>query len=283
MFLKKNWLPLTVFIIALAGVCLYYLQTRPPKDPIIIYKTTPVEVEKPTAEAPVPKSPPPGETHESGHWHGDEWHSELHETPALVESPPVSDAGAVSVPSSVQIPDGITDPDVLAAWQQLDYIAKNPFDWGGHASDRALELMDELTPMWIINDHGDGEELIMTLDLLAEERDPRSAELLLMYQLDSPVSGRPINEALVAMGPAAVPAVIARLNPEEADEVSFASIIRNVVVPIVEQHRSELGGIVDYIILPRLEAIAVLEDPPGDTFTLYNRSRARKALERLKK
>ena len=283
MFLKKNWLPITVFIVALAGVYLYYLQTRPPKAPISIYKATPVEVEKPTVEAPAPKPPPPGETLESGHWHGDEWHTDPHKTPAPVESPPVSDAGAVEATSSVQIPDGITDPDVLAAWQRLDYIAKNPFQWGGRASDRALELMDELTPMWIINDHGDGEELIMTLDLLAEERDPRSAALLLMYQLDSPVSGRPIREALVAMGPASVPAVIARLNPEEADEVFLKPIIRDVVVPIVGQHRSELGGIVDYILLPRLEAIAALEDPPGDTFTIDNRSIARKALALLRK
>ena len=70
MLLKKNWLPITVFIVVLAGVGLYFLQTRPPKDPIAIIK--PVDVEKP---------PPPGETAESGHWHGDEWHAEPHDAP----------------------------------------------------------------------------------------------------------------------------------------------------------------------------------------------------------
>ena len=227
---------------------------------------------------------PEGDTAQGGHFHADgTWHPGPHETEAPVVSPPVSDTGAVSA-SSVKIPDGITDPDILEAWQRLDYIAKNPFQWGGRPSDRALELMDELTPMWVFDDpHDHGEELMMTLDLLAEERDPRSAELLLTYQLDSPVSGRPIREALAAMGPASVPAVIARLNPEDAADVFMAPIIRDVVVPIVAQHRSELGSIVDYIILPRLEAIAALEDPPGDTFVVSNRSRARDALARIKK
>ena len=276
---KRVWIP--VVVIGVIAVMIYGLlhgQKTANQEPVLIIK--PVEVEKPVAE---PKPPPPGETHETGHWHGDEWHSEPHDPPALVGPPPVSeDVPGVSSPL-VQIPDGITDPDVLAAWQRLDYIAKNPFQWGGPASPRALELMDALTPMWIINDHGDGEELIMTLDLLAEERDPRSAALLLMYQLDSPISGRPIREALVAMGPASVPAVIARLNPEDAADVFLKPIIRDVVVPIVAQHRSELGSIVDYILIPRLAAIAALEDPPGDTFVIDNRSVARKALELLKK
>lgn len=228
------------------------------------------------------KPPPPGETHESGHWHGDQWHAEPHETEAPVVSSPVSDTAAVPA-ASVKIPEGITDPDVLEAWQRLDFIAKNPFQWGGRPSERALELMDDLTPMWVFDDpHDHGEELMMTLDMLSEERDPRSAALLLMYQLDSPVSGRPVDDALVAMGPASVPALIARLNPEDSADVFMGAIIRDVVVPIVEQHRSELGGIVDYIILPRLEAIAALEDLPGSTFIVSNRFRASDALERLK-
>ncbi len=219
---------------------------------------------------------PEGDTSQGGHVHSDgTWHPGLHETEAPVVSPPVSDTGAVSA-SSVKIPDGITDPDVLAAWQQLDYIAKNPFQWGGRPSDRALELMDELTPMWVSDDpHDHGEELMMMLDMLAEERDPRSAALLLMYQLDSGVSGRPVKDALVAMGPASVPALIARLNPEDAAEAPLSTVIK-LLPPIVEQHRSELGGIVDYILIPRLEAIA------AGTGYIGNISRARKALERLK-
>ena len=75
MFLRKYWLPMTVFIVALVGVSLYYLQTRPPKEPIVIYK--PVE--------PLPKSEvkaPVEDTSQGGHWHGDEWHADPHETPS---------------------------------------------------------------------------------------------------------------------------------------------------------------------------------------------------------
>ena len=260
--LLSNRLFIGILVLLVCGVVsVYFLRTDLPEEPIKIY--TPVEpLPKPKAEAPIEETEQDGHVHEDGTWH--EGAHEAHQNPAA--------------PSSVQIPEGITDPEVLAAWQRLDDIAKNPFQWGGRRSDRALELMDELTPMWIIDDpHDHGEELMMTLDLLAEERDPRSAALLLMYQLDSPVSGTPIDEALVAMGPAAVPALVARLNPEDAAHVYMASIIIDILPPIVEQHRSELAGIVDHIILPRLVAIA-----EGSGY-IGNRSRARKALERLKK
>ena len=247
-------------------------------------KRRPTSKRKAETEAAIANPDKPTKTQDR-HFHadGNPLHAEPHETEAPVVSPSVSAAGGVSETALVQIPEGVTDAEVLAAWQRLDYIAKNPFEWGGRPSARALELMDELPPMWIIDDpHDHGEELMMMLDLLSEERDPRSAALLVTYLLDSGVSGRPVDEALVAMGPAAVPALITRLNPEKAEEDFLKPIIRDVVVPIVFQHREELGGIVDHIILPRLEAIAALEDPPGDTFVVYNRSGARKALALLR-
>ena len=63
---------LILVICAVAGF--YLLQMQQPKAPIIIYK--PVEVEQRVE----PRPPPPGESAESGHWHGDEWHSTPHET-----------------------------------------------------------------------------------------------------------------------------------------------------------------------------------------------------------
>ena len=76
MFLRKYWIPLSVFIVAIVGVGFYYLQTRPPKDPIVIIK--PVE--------PLPKSEvaevPEGDTSQGGHVHADgTWHREPHEKP----------------------------------------------------------------------------------------------------------------------------------------------------------------------------------------------------------
>ena len=68
MFFRKYWIPLSVFIVAIVGVSLYYLQTRPPKDPVLIVK--PVEFEKPAAEAPIVDQPEQvGHVHEDGTWH----------------------------------------------------------------------------------------------------------------------------------------------------------------------------------------------------------------------
>ena len=70
MFLRKYWIPLLVFIVAVVGVGLYYLQTRPPKDPILIVK--PVEYEKPPAKAPVVEQPEQvGHFHEDGTFHAE--------------------------------------------------------------------------------------------------------------------------------------------------------------------------------------------------------------------
>ncbi|MDE0400324.1 MAG: hypothetical protein OXL96_21220 [Candidatus Poribacteria bacterium] len=75
MFLRKYWLPISVFIVAIAGIGLYLLATQPPKDPIVIYK--PVEpLPKSKAKAPV------GETSQGGHVHADgTWHEGPHDTP----------------------------------------------------------------------------------------------------------------------------------------------------------------------------------------------------------
>ena len=69
MFIRKNWLPLSVFLIAIVMVGLYVLQTRSPeKAPIKVYKTT--EVEKSTQpQAPVGDASQGGHFHEDGTWH----------------------------------------------------------------------------------------------------------------------------------------------------------------------------------------------------------------------
>ena len=80
MFIRKYWLPLSVFLIAIVAVGVYYLQTQPPKEPILIVK--PVEFEKSPAKAPV------GETSQGGHVHedGDPLQAETHETPSRVDT-----------------------------------------------------------------------------------------------------------------------------------------------------------------------------------------------------
>ena len=85
MFIRKYWIPMTVFILAIVGVGLYYLQTRPPNPPVLIVK--PVEFEKPTKQplAEVPE----GKTSQGGHFHEDgTWHAEAHDP---VEQKPIAD------------------------------------------------------------------------------------------------------------------------------------------------------------------------------------------------
>ena len=77
MFRKRVWIPIVILLLAVVGCGLFYGRQVSKQEPAKVYKT--VEVEKPTT----PKPPPPGETAESGHWHGDEWHSEPHETEKL--------------------------------------------------------------------------------------------------------------------------------------------------------------------------------------------------------
>ena len=130
MFIRKNWLPLSVFLIAIVMVGLYVLQTRPEKAPIKIYKTT--EVEKPTQpQAPV------GETSQGGHFHADgTWHEGPHDAhaPAPVDVdpivlPPLAEASqGESIPvRTVLIPDGIdkdwaamTPDDLATAIKAID-------------------------------------------------------------------------------------------------------------------------------------------------------------------
>ena len=88
MLLRKYWIPLLVFIVAIVGVSLYYLQTRPPKEPVKIYKVVePVEksTEQSTAEV------VEGETDTGGHFHEDgTWHEGPHDPQASVDEGPLS-------------------------------------------------------------------------------------------------------------------------------------------------------------------------------------------------
>ena len=98
MFLRKNWLPILLFVVMICAVSLYILTTQAHKEPIKTHK--PVEVENPAT----PKPPPPGETAENGHWHGDEWHAEPHgaHPPAEVSEQPQPTTEAQSTPVGAQ-------------------------------------------------------------------------------------------------------------------------------------------------------------------------------------
>ena len=76
MFAKKVWIPILIVLLAVVFLGLLYSQ-KTHQDAVTII--TPVDAKQSTAQQ---KPPPPGETAESGHWHGDHWHAAPpHETP----------------------------------------------------------------------------------------------------------------------------------------------------------------------------------------------------------
>ena len=83
MFLRKYWLPLSVFLLLIVGIGLYLLATQPPPEPVKIY-TAVKPIEKPTQQ-PTTAQAPVDETSQGGHVHADgTWHEAPHEP---VESP----------------------------------------------------------------------------------------------------------------------------------------------------------------------------------------------------
>ncbi|MYB93890.1 hypothetical protein F4054_01605 [Candidatus Poribacteria bacterium] len=125
MFIRKYYLPILVFLLLIVGIGLYYLQTRPPKDPIVIIK--PVE--------PLPKSEvkaPVEDTSQGGHFHADgTWHEGPHEP--VAETPPaavrsLSDAELAEIPEDMPEPDiplptDLSDSQALNRWKEK-YIAE---------------------------------------------------------------------------------------------------------------------------------------------------------------
>ena len=168
------------------------------------------------------------------------------------------------------------DP-VVAAETRLDYISENLQEWG-QFSPGAAKLMEQLTPTWEITDEGVMEEAIVLLEALDNYQDPRSVEVFVGYLFESGgFWGRSQEEALIAIGPPSVPLVIPYLN-EDCPEVSVAV---SVLSRIGEKHRDELGGAVEYIILPKLAQLLTVND--SNKVAFFIKDDVREALVRLQK
>ena len=182
-------------------------------------------------------------------------------------------------PTQVQIPEGITDPDVKAAWERLDYISKNIWAFGGVASPRAEELIAELYPPTISDDsHGEGE--MDMLSELAQYKDPRAAIVFATYAGEGSIGGWGIVRALVEIGVPAVPYLIPYIDPPYDVYVKNPAEAAIALGRIGAQHREELGGVVEHIIIPKLEAFLTA---PVKGPSMVAKSYAAESLEMLKK
>ena len=92
---KRFWIPIVSVLVIAVGCGLFYGRKVANQEPVKAYK--PAVVEQPVA----PKPPPPGESYETGHWHGDEWHAEPH-VPVEDSEAEVSEPAIPADPTEVQ-------------------------------------------------------------------------------------------------------------------------------------------------------------------------------------
>ena len=172
-----------------------------------------------------------------------------------IEPPP-----EFTTPHPIQIPEGITDPDVAAAWERLDYIAKNPYAWGGVFSPRATELLALLLPPPRLIDENHGYLVEQQITELIDQDDPRAAEALIANMCDGDIVGGSMFDALDEIGPPAVPYILPYLEKGVVQGGYIRLAVFESLGRIGARYRDDLGGIVDHIIIPKLKVIAADED-----------------------
>jgi len=211
---------------------------------------------------------PQGHFHDDGTFHAGEPpdpiqqdgtpQSERHDEPKVQYTAP---KGAVLKPDFPKV-DPKEDP-VKAAYERLEYIKNNPYAWGGVHSERATELINQLMtasgPIRLI-DHAHGDEVSEQIYELCGQGDPRAAEVLIAHMCDGDTAGHPMIDALVEIGPPAVPYILPYLEKLMAGEEIMSVGMFYSLGGIGNRYRDDLGGIVDHIIIPKLEAIAADED-----------------------
>ena len=197
---------------------------------------------------PTKQAAPKGHVHEDGTFHEGEH-------PAPVETKPTA---RDYTPVEVQIPQGVVDSDRLAAWERVEYIANNIWEWGGVPSDENTELIAQLMPppdgFSGASGHRDAEETINLLGRL-DRNDPRSAEVMATYYCEGRVGGLGPSMALAEMGLPAVPYLLNYLFTTDGNAEAVSALGKLAV-----KHRKDLGGIVDHIIIPKLEWIVTEKD-----------------------
>jgi hypothetical protein len=169
-------------------------------------------------------------------------------------------------------PPAPADP-VAAAWARLEYISQNPQQWGD-LSPEATQLMEQLTPTWVLDTgkgEGPAEDAMFLQAQLTEFQDPRSPEIFVNYFREG-IWQRQVEEALIAIGPPSIPSLISLLDAKTRLMARWSGA--KLLGIIGSEHRQELGGAVEHIILPKLEQIAT-SDPDGDVRRVASEAIAR--------
>ncbi len=192
----------------------------------------------------------PAEDTAGGHWHGDEWHA---------DDAHAQDDWQPSVDWQQNLGALDADDPVARAWAKLDELAENRFAWGGNTHPQTDELIAQLE--WPPPPAMENEEHAMDLSFvitdLAKLRDPNSIEALVAYQCDSGMSSGPATQTLIALGPPVVPHLIPYLDEALKEKRGSKGVLKaaRILSAIGTQHRAELDGIVEHIILPRFEQL----------------------------
>ena len=179
------------------------------------------------------------------------------------------------------LPGAATTPDfpaalpneepVITASKRRDYIKNNIYAWSGVHSPRTTELIAQLMPPPILRNEGHGEAIEQLMEELIETRDPRGANVLITTICKGSMAGSHMIDALVEIGPPAVPEIL----PYVHQDFVMAALAIDALGLIAAQYREDLGGIVDHIIIPKLEAVLASEafDSGAKYFTRKARSR----------
>ena len=194
----------------------------------------------------------------SGHSHADDTDI-TPKTPAAVQK---------SFVSSVS-----KDP-IAEAWQRLAYISENIYEWGGTASSETAECiaaleeirMEGLRVAALVKK---GEEFETFLDPCGEVAceimtglldlgDPSALEYAIPHLIDSTFGGgSTYDDRLLKLGPVSVPHLIPYLDNEDSSRLWY---VITLLGRIGERYREGLGGIVEYIILPKLKRLVAEAD-----------------------
>ena len=267
---------LILLLIGIIGVFLHL--NRTPDEPEVFYQVPADTSKPPRAE---PEFDWEGHEDHAGHDHEDHGGKVPTEEDVEDDSPKGRvPEGAVTTPDFSSVPKD--DDPVKAAYKRLEYIKNNPYAWGGVHSERATELIDELMPVILPKDHNEGDEMDEVLFELCQQDDPRVAEVLIAYLCDGGIGWTVMDDALAEIGPPAVPYILPYLEEgmkKKGRDILISWEIFDSLTRIGVQHRGDLGGILDHIIIPKIKEVAADEDSER-----YNRGSvkyAREALEKL--